>query len=124
MLTLMVTDGWQQARDGFVQLWRHFRPESADAVASELDSTRTAALAAHESGASVVERALRDEWVRRITELLASHPTAAQTLREMLANWGTAPDSQTVHGGLRMEARATGTARIYQAGRDQHVTER
>src|SRR5438128_855826 len=46
LVSLMVTDTWQQARDGFVHLWRRHRPEAADRVERELDSSRTVVLMA------------------------------------------------------------------------------
>lgn len=123
VVTLMVNEGWQQARDGVVQLWQRYHPESADTVADDLESTRTAALAVQEAGASVVARALQEEWARQVAELLASHPEAQDDLRGLLAGW-VASDQRTVQGSVHLEAHATGRARVYQAGRDQHITER
>ncbi|WP_329327091.1 hypothetical protein [Streptomyces mirabilis] len=124
LITLMVTDGWLQARDKAVRLWRLFRPESAVAVAAELDSARVAVVAARESGTPIDEEALRVEWGRRIRELLASHRDAEPALQAVLADWEATSGAQTVHGNLHLEAHATGSSRVYQAGRDQHITER
>lgn len=123
LVTLMVQEGWQQARDGVVQLWRRYHPENVEAVTEGLESTRTAALAVRESGTSVVARALQEEWARQITQLLASHPEAESDVRELLAGWAGL-DQRTVQGSVHLEAHATGRARVYQAGRDQHITER
>ncbi|MFC1425882.1 hypothetical protein ACEZCY_22105 [Streptacidiphilus sp. N1-12] len=119
----MVTDGWQQARDKVVQLWRRVRPEHAAAVATELDSTRAAVLAAHQSGTTVVEQALREEWGRRFVELLESHQDAEPALRAILADWEAAPGAQVVRGDIHLEAHAEGNGRVYMAARDQHITE-
>ncbi|MET9176978.1 hypothetical protein ABZX88_01955 [Kitasatospora aureofaciens] len=119
----MATEGWQHARDGVVQLWQRFRPEAAQTVADELEETRTVALAVQETGVSVVERALQEEWARQITDLLVSYPNAEGGVRELLAGWSLS-DQRTAQGSVHLEAHGTGSARIYQAGRDQHITER
>lgn len=124
LVTLMVTDGWQQARDGAVRLWQRFRPESAAAVADELDAARAAVVAGRIAGTPADEAALRVQWALRVAELLASHRDAERALRSALAGWEAAPGAQDVHGDLHQEARASGSGRIYQAGRDQHITER
>jgi hypothetical protein len=118
LVTLMVTDGWQQARDGAVRLWRQFRPEAAAVVAAELDAARDAVVSGRAAGAPVDEAGLREEWARRTAELLAARPDAAAALREALSGWSGAVS------GVRMEARASGSSRVYQAGRDQHISER
>ncbi|CAG6395986.1 hypothetical protein NMG29_35400 [Streptomyces cocklensis] len=124
LVTLMVTDGWQQARDGAVRLWQRFRPEGAAAVADELDATRAAVVAGRDAGTPVDEAALRVQWALRVAELLASHRDAEPALRSALAGWEAAPAAQEVRGDLHQEAHATGSSRVYQAGRDQHITER
>ncbi|WP_031518857.1 hypothetical protein [Streptomyces sp. NRRL F-5123] len=124
LVTLMVTDGWQQARDGAVRLWRQFRPERAEGVAADLDTARAAVVQGRAVGAPVDEAALRGEWAYRIVELLAAQPDAEAALRAVLADWEAAARGQAVSGGIHQDARATGSGRVYQAGRDQHITER
>ncbi|WP_225850659.1 hypothetical protein [Streptomyces sp. HPF1205] len=124
LVTLMVTDGWQQARDGVVRLWRQFRPEAAADVAEALDTVRAAVLVGRAAGAPVDEVALRDEWARRIGELLAAGADAEAALRAALAGWQDAAGGQALSGGIHQDAHATGSGRVYQAGRDQHITER
>lgn len=124
LVTLMVTDGWQQARDGVVRLWRQFRPEAAADVAEALDTVRAAVLAGRAAAAPVDEVALREEWARRIGDLLAAGADAEAALRAALAEWQAAAGGQALSGGIHQEAHATGSGRVYQAGRDQHITER
>ncbi|KOV62025.1 hypothetical protein [Streptomyces sp. MMG1121] len=124
LVTLMVTDGWQQARDKAVRLWQQFRPANAVAMADELDAARVAVVAARRSGIRIDEEALRVEWGRRVGELLASHQDAEPALRAVLADWEAASGAQAVGGNLHLEAHATDSSRVYQAGRDQHITER
>lgn len=47
-----------------------------------------------------------------------------QQARNGMAAGGSTPIPQTIHGGVRLEARASGSARIYQSVGDQHITER
>lgn len=124
LVTLMVTDGWQQVRDGAVRLWRQFRPERAADVAAELDAARAAVVRARAAGTPVDEVALGGEWARHVRELLAARPDAEAALRAALAGWNETGDGQDVSGGIHLDARATGSSRVYQAGRDQHITER
>ncbi|MEU6512278.1 hypothetical protein [Streptomyces sp. NPDC046942] len=123
LVALMVTDGWQQARDGILQWWRRHSPDSAEDVAGVLESSRSAALAAHVSGGSFDETLARD-WAGRVAELITSRRDAEHELRTLLNGWDAAGDAQTVRGGVHMEAHVTGSSRVYQAGRDQHITER
>jgi hypothetical protein len=124
LVALMVTDGWQRTREGAVRLWRQFRPERADEVAADLDTARAAVVRGRGAGLPVDEAALGEEWARRIRELLAARPDAEAALRAALAGWEEAARGQAVSGGIHQEARATGSGRVYQAGRDQHITER
>ena len=98
VVTLMVTNAWESARDGMVALWRRFQPARAESVGEELEAGRE--------------------------ELLLARPDVADELRVLLDELAPAmpeePDARHVH----LRARASGSARIYQAGRDQHITER
>lgn len=124
LVTLMVTDGWQRTRDGAVRLWRQFRPEGAEDVAADLDTAQAAVVQGRVAGTPVDLAALGEEWARRIRELLVARPDAEAALRAALADWEAAARGQAVSGGIHQEARATGSGRVYQAGRDQHITER
>jgi hypothetical protein len=93
-------------------------------MADELDSARAAIVAARVSGTRIDEEALRVERGRRIGELLASHRDAEPALRAVLADWEAASGGQAVHGNLHLEAHATDSSRVYQAGHDQHITGR
>ncbi|MFF0571998.1 hypothetical protein ACFYT7_30780 [Streptomyces sp. NPDC004041] len=117
LVGLMATDAWERTRDGIVTLWQRARPERADAVAVELTSTRED-LASDSSA----EGELAAEWQGRIRRLLTERPQVAEELRELLDE--LAPGALTAAAPVVQRASADGHSRIYQAGRDQHITER
>ncbi|WP_098010990.1 hypothetical protein [Streptomyces sp. sk226] len=117
LVGLMATDAWERARDGVVALWQRARPERADAVAAELTDTRADLAADATAGEE-----LAAEWQGRIRRLLTERPEVAADLRALLDE--LAPSERTVAPTVAQRATASGSARVYQAGRDQHITER
>ncbi|MER6099514.1 hypothetical protein ABT154_27420 [Streptomyces sp. NPDC001728] len=123
VITVMATDAWERTRDGVVALWRRVSPSRADGVAGELEATREDLLAARENGDDLVEQELREEWAGRLRRLLRDQPEVAAELRRILAE--TVPEPQEAGAGtVHLQAEASGSGRVYQAGRDQHITER
>nr|WP_202493124.1 hypothetical protein [Streptomyces sp. SID7813] len=120
----MVTNAWESARDGMVALWRRFQPARAESVGEELEAGREELLLAREAGDDEAEAGLTAEWQGRVRRLLLARPEVADELRvlldELAPSMPEEPDARHVH----LRARASGSARIYQAGRDQHITER
>ncbi|MFE9969897.1 hypothetical protein ACFYRD_03835 [Streptomyces hirsutus] len=125
LVGLLVGEGWQQTRDGVVTVWRRFRPGAAEEVGRELEVSRTAVLDAGEGDGADPAGRLEGQWVGRFAALLGEHPEAADELRDLVEEWRRrAAGDQEIRGDVRMEARAEGNGRVYQAGRDQHITER
>ncbi|MGV9911755.1 hypothetical protein ACWEWD_11675 [Streptomyces tendae] len=124
VVTLMVTNAWESARDGMVGLWRRFQPARAESVGEELEAGREELLLARRAGDDEAEAGLTAEWQGRVRRLLLARPDVADELRALLDELAPSmpqePDPRQVH----LQARASGSARIYQAGRDQHITER
>ncbi|WP_181764078.1 hypothetical protein [Streptomyces albidus (ex Kaewkla and Franco 2022)] len=120
VVTLMATDVWERTRVAVANVWRRVHPERADAVTAELAATREDLLAAETSGDEEVAQELQAEWAGRIRRLLMAQPEVAEELRRLLNELapGAAP-TQTV----MQHATASGQARVYQAGRDQHIGE-
>ncbi|WP_323182357.1 MULTISPECIES: hypothetical protein [unclassified Streptomyces] len=117
----MTTEAWQRARDGVAALWRRAEPERAEAIAAELDVTRSDLLAAEAGGDLDSRGELSAEWQGRLRRLLAAHPDETEALRTLLtelAPYAPADPSVTQH------ATASGNARVYQAGRDQNFGHR
>ncbi len=121
LVTLMTTDAWQRTRDGVTQLWRRMQPHRAEAVAAELEATRDDVLAAEAAGDRESVDELHAEWQGRLRRLLVARPDAAAELRTLLDE--LEPEAGT-DPAVVQHARASGRARIQQAGRDQHITER
>jgi hypothetical protein len=121
VVTLMATDAWERTRDAISALWRRAHPERADPVTAELDATREDLASAESGGEEGVAQELQAEWRGRIRRLLTARPETAEDLRRLLDDLvpGEAP-ARTV----TQHATASGHARIYQAGRDQHISER
>lgn len=121
LVTLMTTDAWQRTREGITQLWRRLQPHRAETVAAELEAARDDAVAAEAAGDQQTVGELQAEWQGRLRRLLVAHPGAVAELRALLdelePTGGTGPVTH-------LHARASGSARIQQAGRDQHLTER
>jgi len=121
LVTLMAADAWQRTRDGFTQLWRRMQPERAETVAAELEAGREdvlAAVAAHDQEAL---DELRLQWQGFVRRLIVARPAAAEELRQLLDELD--PDG-SVARQVTQHATASGQARVYQAGRDQHIAER
>ncbi|MFI1694839.1 hypothetical protein ACH419_02545 [Streptomyces bobili] len=121
LVALMATDAWHRVRDGITQLWRRTQPERAETVAAELEAGREDVLAAAAAGDQETLEELRVQWQGLVRRLLMARPAAVEELRALLDQLdpgGSATRQITQH------ATASGQARVYQAGRDQHIAER
>lgn len=123
----MATDAWQQARTGAVGLWRRVHPERVPAVEAELEEVRGEVLAARQAGDQEAEDALAGEWRRRLARLVAADPGVGTELQQLLDQvWkpllGEDERAQLQH--ISMQATASGHGRVYQAGRDQSITDK
>ncbi|MFI6557975.1 hypothetical protein ACWGBY_20935 [Streptomyces griseus] len=117
LVGLMATDAWERTRDGVVALWQRARPERADAVAAELSNTREDLTADTDT-----EGELAAEWQGRIRRLLIDQPQVAEELQRLLDELSPST-SPAAAASVTQHASATGQSRVYQAGRDLHITE-
>ncbi|MFI0483486.1 hypothetical protein [Actinomadura sp. 9N215] len=125
LVTAIATDGWQQARAGAAALWRRVQPERAAVIEAELEEVRGEVLAARQAGDRQAEEHLADEWRRRLARLVAADPAAGAEIQEVLDQvWKPllTEEEQARVQHITMHATASGDARVYQAGRDQHIT--
>ncbi|MER7480964.1 hypothetical protein ABTX60_25550 [Streptomyces sp. NPDC126510] len=124
MVTLMAGQAWESAREGLVSLWQRFQPDRAEAVGGELEASREDLLLAQRTGDADTESELTAEWQARVRRLLIARPEVADELRRILAE--LSPGAAEAHSvtDIRLRAEASGSGRVYQAGRDQHITER
>lgn len=122
LVALMATDAWQLARDRLTELWRRVQPGRADAVSAELETSREDVQTAFAADDEETLGELRAQWQGRFRRLLVAHPEVAAELRSVLDELSPpgAPSTPT----LTQHATASGHARVYQAGRDQHITDR
>lgn len=118
----MATDTWQTAREGLTRLWRGIQPHRAEIIASEMEAGRDDVLAARMADDRETLSELRSEWQGRFRRLLAAHPEVAGELRGFLDEFG--PPGGVPLPAVSQHGTASGSARVYQAGRDQHITER
>jgi hypothetical protein len=123
----MATDAWRQARAAMVALWQRARPDDAEVVEGELAEVRSEVLTARQAGDAETEQALVGSWQVRLQQLLRGDPRLASELRRVLDEELTpalSAGEQTRIGSIMMTATASGRGRVYQAGRDQHITDR
>jgi len=124
MVTLMAGQAWESAREGLVSLWQRFQPDRAEAVGGELEAARADLLLAQQAGDTDTEAELSAEWQARIRRLLLARPEVADELRRVLAELTPQLPDQRPSVDVRLRAEVSGSGRVYQAGRDQHITER
>lgn len=121
----IATDTWEQSRAALLAFWRRLRPEQTEAVGEELSDTRAQLLAARRSSDADAEQTLVSDWQLRLQSLIRHNPAAAEELRHLLATElmpALTADERVHIGTLTMKAEASGHARVYQAGHDQHIS--
>lgn len=121
LVTSMATDAWQAAREGMIRLWRRLQPQQAGMVAAELEAGQAEATAALADDDQELLEELRAAWQGRFRRLLAATPDAAAQVRDLLRE--LTPEAPGAVRAVTQHATASGRARIYQAGGDQHITE-
>lgn len=121
VVTLMASDAWQAARQRILELWRRVQPGRAEAALAALDTSREDALEAGATGDQQTLDELRSQWQGLFRRLLAAHPEAASHLRAILDEIQPPPGADAP--AITQRATASGHARVYQAGRDQHIAE-
>ncbi|MFE9093624.1 hypothetical protein [Streptomyces sp. NPDC007264] len=119
--TLLATDMWNGVRNGVLALWGRVRPDDQERVAIQLDTSRRDLLDAQADGDEEAEREVAAEWRGRIRRLLVAHPELAAELRSLLTE--LAPGTLTTVTVTQC-ATASGSSRVYQAGRDLNVDQR
>lgn len=121
LVTLMASDSWQRVKAGFAGLWRHHHPAQADAVEADLDAAQAALVAAREAGDEETVTDLTAEWRSRLRRASGQDSVFAAEVRNLVEEFrpllSGAPARPVV-----MIARASGSSRVNQAGRDQTVT--
>jgi hypothetical protein len=122
LVTLMTTDAWQRTRTGIIQVWRKLQPDRAEIVTAELEATREDSVVAYANGDQEMLDELSAQWQGQLRRLLLARPEALDELRALLDE--LSPPGVRGTPAVTQHATASGDARVYQAGRDQHITER
>lgn len=124
VVQLLTTEGWERAKSALGSLWQRVHPDRVAMLEDELADSRAALLAAREADDDQAERDLEGEWRGRLRRLVAADPRVADELpgllQELRAALGEAAHTQEGH--IDMRVHASGHARVYQAGRDQHIS--
>ncbi len=124
VVTLLVTDGWEQVRGAVARLWQRVHPDRAETVEAELAQARDELLTARDAGDEQVAQALRAEWQGRLWRLLAADPDPdlTEAVRRLAAGDLGPSGEAAAYGPVTMRARVSGGGGVYQAGRDQSIT--
>ncbi|GAA1199653.1 hypothetical protein GCM10009654_65250 [Streptomyces hebeiensis] len=126
LVALMATDAFQRAKQAVVELWHRVRPADTAAVSDQMEATRAALMQARTQGDTEREEELATWWQDRLAVLFAADPCAIDTLHRALTE--VVPDvashEHTRIGSIRITAKARDRARVFQAGRDQHIVDR
>ncbi|MFF4749153.1 hypothetical protein ACWD5R_29395 [Streptomyces sp. NPDC002514] len=125
LVSAMAVDTWQQVRTATTALWHRLRPEQADEISAELETLRAGVLNAREQQDQDTEEALTWVWRLRLQQLLVNEPSAVGELRRLLEEHlapALSPDERRGVQSIVMKAEARDSARVYMAGRDQHIT--
>jgi hypothetical protein len=121
----MTTDGWEAVKTWIKALWHHVYPESAETLTAELVSSHSDLIAARKAGDQEIELELTRDWQAKFRDLLASHPDAADALRELIRHQlppMLSHDERSVHS-TTMTAFTSDHGRAYQAAGDMHITD-
>lgn len=124
VVNAMGADAWQETRFVIVALWSEVCPEEAEAIGTELERSRTRTLVARRSEDRADEEAVVSEWRRRLHALAERDPELPTRLTHLLAEEPAPGSDRTAASPVTLRAKASGRGRIYQSGRDMHVTER
>ncbi|GCD93207.1 hypothetical protein [Embleya hyalina] len=126
VVSAMATEAWGRARSAVTGAWRRVRPDQADAVGTDLARVRDQVLEARRGGDEDTEQALIGNWRLRLQELVRENPAFHDELRRLVQDelLPVLPAGERSRvGAIFMSAKAEGHGRVYQAGRDQHITE-
>jgi hypothetical protein len=120
----MATDAWEQVRGKVVALWQRLHPDEAREVELELAKARPQVLAARSAEDTDTEQALTAVWRLRLQQLVSDHPGAETELRRLMDQDLVPLLTRTERSAVAtiMTANAKDQSRIYQAGRDQHIS--
>ncbi|MFG2197105.1 hypothetical protein [Streptomyces sp. NPDC048639] len=126
LVSAMATDGWQQARSAVLDWWRRRHGEDTEDIATDLDLLRARILTAREEADDDTENALYGTWSLRFQRILEHDPALASELQRLLDHelLPVLPHHEQARTQTTvMSAQARDNARVFMAGRDQHIND-
>ncbi|WP_433654990.1 hypothetical protein ACQPW1_29225 [Nocardia sp. CA-128927] len=84
LTTAMTTSGWELLKASVVGWWQRFHPEDAEQVGTDLDRLHQDAVAARDSGDTVLQEALVSDWRLRLHRLVNGNPEVRDELERLL----------------------------------------
>jgi hypothetical protein len=139
LVSAMTTDAWTSAKQRFAQLLGRGQSKQQEVVERRLERSRQELVGA--TGGELERARVEQEaaWRLRLSDLLEDDPAAEAELRVLVATFGASASGErsiSIGGdnsgiassgdnatNVQMRAEATGSGRVYQAGRDQTVNE-
>jgi hypothetical protein len=141
LVSAMTTDAWTSAKQGFARLLGRGKQERQEVAVQRLERSRQELVG--RTGVEAERARVEQEaaWRLRLSDLLEDDPAAEAELRVLVATFGTTAaasgeGSISVGGdnsgiassgdnatNVQMRAEASGSGRVYQAGRDQTINE-
>lgn len=111
LVKLMVTEGWNTARDWLSNVFQRHCGNSAERDAARLDSAHNALAAAPESDRESVGGKLEAEWSVRLGDFLDDHPDAIADVQKFLAEHSDVTQKSMIGHNVTINARADRKAR-------------
>jgi hypothetical protein len=106
LVKLMVTKGWNTARDWLSNVFQRHRGTTAERDTARLDSAHNALVAAPDSDRDAVSGKLEAEWSVRLGDFLADHPDAIADVQKFLAEHGGVTQKSMTGHNININARA------------------
>ncbi|MET8371779.1 hypothetical protein [Micromonospora profundi] len=114
IVTLVATEGWERAKELVVGAFARRGDVTSQGIGSELQRSHDLISAADSSNDRSVREQEQARWDARLRLLMLEDPGAVPIVGELVRSAGVANVSST--GTIKMQARASGQARIYQQG--------
>ncbi|MPY62423.1 hypothetical protein [Streptomyces spongiae] len=122
LVTQMVTDGWEHARDRVVAFFTRGRDGEDEVVEGELEESRAELVAARAADDEETAADVQEEWRIRLRRVLRTDPSAAAELQALLDELKHPVDQpkgavhNTISGGVQhgvvIQAHTTGDLTI------------
>ncbi|MER6001409.1 hypothetical protein ABT120_22780 [Nonomuraea angiospora] len=142
LVSAMTTDAWTSAKQGFARLLSRGKHDRQEIAEQRLERSRQELVGSTGAELDRIRSEQEAAWRVRLSDLLEDDPAAEAELRVLVATLGTSasasgPRSISIGNdntgiassgdnatNVQLRAEASGSGRVYQAGRDQIINER